>query len=349
MDDLRTEYDRVEALAFYGIVILIAYTLYLLFQPFLQPLGWAGVLAVCCYGWHERLERRWGPTGGAAASTVVVAAAIIIPGVLVIAIAVREAGFALSQLQAMADANSFGPLQTVSDWIYQHLGRTPVPLAILVRQGVAKFSAMIGSQAGTLLVNIAGFLFDLFITLFALFFFFRDGSGIMRALRRALPFEERQRERMIRDSRELISASVTSSLIVASVQGTVGGIVFYILGLGEPVFWGVMMAFFAMLPIGGAFIIWLPAAIWLFSVGRLIAGLVLMALGVTIISGVDNLLRPALLSGRSELHGLLLFIALLGGVAAWGLLGIVLGPVVLAVAVVLFEAYTNFSPARYTT
>ena len=102
--------------------------------------------------------------------------------------------------------------------------------------------------------------------LFAVFFFFRDGDAIMAALRRALPFEPEQSERMIAEAGELIHASVTAGFIVAVVQGALGGITFALLGLGAPVFWGVIMAFFALLPIGAG-IVWVPVAVWLLLSG----------------------------------------------------------------------------------
>jgi predicted PurR-regulated permease PerM len=117
-----------------------------------------------------------------------------------------------------------------------------------------------------------------------------------------------------------------------------GGLTFWALGLTAPVFWGVVMAVFCLLPLG-AWIVWLPAAIWLMATGHVARGIVLIAVGAGIVSAVDNFLRPLLLAGRTKLNGLLMFISLLGGVSAFGILGIMLGPVIVATAVGLFEAY----------
>jgi predicted PurR-regulated permease PerM len=126
--------------------------------------------------------------------------------------------------------------------------------------------------------------------------------------------------------------------VVAVVQGAVGGVTFAILGLGAPVFWGVIMAFFSLLPLG-AWIVWTPTAIWLMLTGEIGRGIALAAIGAGGISLIDNFLRPLLLSGRTQMNGLLVFISLLGGIAAFGLLGLVLGPVIMATAISFVDAY----------
>src|SRR5262249_6037047 len=129
--------------------------------------------------------------------------------------------------------------------------------------------------------------------------------------------------------------------LIASLQGLAGGLAFALLGLGAPVFWGVMMGFLALFPFVGTWLVWAPAAVWLVATGHAVKGLVLTLLGATIVSGIDNVLRPAILSGRAQMNGLLMFMSLLGGVGLFGLLGIVLGPLVTAIVLGLFDAYTS--------
>jgi len=117
--------------------------------------------------------------------------------------------------------------------------------------------------------------------------------------------------------------------------------VFAILGLGAPVFWGVIMGFMALLPFVGTWIVWLPASIWLMFTGHLAKGVTLALLGAFVVASIDNVLRPAILSGRARMNGLLMFISLLGGVSAFGLLGLVLGPLVTAIVTGLLEAYLS--------
>jgi len=192
-----------------------------------------------------------------------------------------------------------------------------------------------------LLADIVVLFFHLFVTLFALFFFLRDGGTIMHEVRRALPFEEFRRERMIRQTRDVVYASIAAGLMIAGLQGLAGGLVFALLGLAAPMFWGVIMGFLALLPFVGTWVVWLPAAISLLAMGQVGKGIVLIVLGATVVGGIDNILRPAILAGHTQMNGLLMFVSLLGGVSVFGLLGLVLGPLVTAIVLGLFDAYAG--------
>jgi len=197
------------------------------------------------------------------------------------------------------------------------------------------------SRLGAVVRNIVVFLFELFVMLFALFYFLRDGQSILDRFRLFLPFEETMRERMLDEARELIFASVTTSLVIAAVQGVLCGGAFAIVGLDSAVFWGVVIAFLSLLPVVGAWPVWVPAAIWLFSTGH--AGRAILLIGICggLGATIDNILRPLLLGGRASLNGLLVFISVLGGIEVFGVLGIVLGPIVVATTVGMMDAYTG--------
>ena len=153
---------------------------------------------------------------------------------------------------------------------------------------------------------------------------------------------------MIRQTRDLVYTSVAAGLMIASLQGLAGGVVFAVLGLGAPVFWGVIMGFLALLPFVGTWVVWVPAAIWLMATGHVVKGVALAVLGGVVVGSIDNFLRPAILSGRAQMNGLLMFISLLGGVSVFGLLGLVLGPLVTAIVTGLFEAYVGSRGHRRT-
>ena len=178
------------------------------------------------------------------------------------------------------------------------------------------------------------------IALVVVFFFLRDSRQLGAAVRKLLPFEKERREQLISLTRDLVYASTTTMLAVAAAQGVAGGIAFAVLGINAPVFWGVVMGICALVPVFGTALVWLPAASWLILSGSWIRGLILIAIGVGIVGMLDNLLRPALMSGRSSMNGLLIFISLLGGVTAFGFIGLVLGPVVAALVLSLLQVGT---------
>ena len=337
----HTERQRIADLLFYAAVLLLAYLAYRLLEPFLVPLCWAAVFAVCFYPLHARFERRWGPTLSAALSTALVTLTLIVPALLISTAFLREAADAVTDLVAAAESGRFARIEQAARWVETNiLGLPPTDLPTFLREIATRVSGAVAGQATAVVRNLALFLVSFITMLFAVFFFFRDARAIVDTIRRLIPFEEERRERMLVQTHDLIFATVVSGLIVAAVQGLLGGVAFAVLGIGQPVFWGVMMAFFSLLPVIGAWVIWVPATIWLALTGYVTQGLVLAGFGAAVIGLVDNFLRPALLAGRGELNGLVIFVGLLGGVSVFGLLGLVLGPIILAAVAILLDAYT---------
>lgn len=339
---LARERERVTTIFFYGIVVLLGYLFSRIISPFFAPLGWAAVLAVFVYPWHERLVPRYGHARAAALSTLVATFLIVGPGLLILTAFVQESRAALAAVDRDALSGQFAVLEQGWNRIRVLIpGAQTLDIRAVVDEAISRTGGFIAARVGGLLADFVVLLFQLFVTLFALFFFLRDADTIMQHVRRSLPFEDLRRERMIRQTRDLVYASVAAGLVIASLQGLAGGLVFAMLGLGAPVFWGVMMGFLALLPFVGTWVIWVPASIWLIATGELVNGVVLAVLGLTIVGSIDNFLRPAILSGRARMNGLLMFISLLGGVSVFGLLGLVLGPLVTAIVSGLFEAYTG--------
>ena len=337
--------ERLATVLFYGVLLLLAYLVYRVFEPFLVPLGWAGVLVVFFYPWHARLERRWGRTRAAAASTLGVTLILIVPTLLLMSLFVREGVGAARGIERQIAEGQLPWVSRAWEWIGQRApsapGSGPADLPTLARQGAERVVTFLVSRAGAIVRNVAVFLFNLFVTLFALFYLFRDAGSILNGMRRLLPFEEAHREQMITEARDLIFASVTTSLIIAAVQGLLGGSAFAVVGLGTPVFWGVMMAFCSLLPVVGSTVIWVPAAIWLLATSHTGRALALVAICAGVVGTVDNLLRPMLISGRARLSGLLVLISVLGGISVFGMLGLVLGPIVVATAASVLDVYTR--------
>jgi predicted PurR-regulated permease PerM len=334
--------ERSTTLLFYGCVFLLAYLVWLLFRPFLTPLAWAAIFAAFFYRSYKKLEGRFGRSGAASVTTAAVTLIIVVPFVLIVFLFIQEASQTISSIDlSSGSSRGFERLQRGWAWLQrQRFGRNLGPLDQYVRQGVERAAGVIAAGAGELFKNVVVMIVDLVIMLFALFFFFRDGDKIMGRLRRVLPFDPSFRESRIAETALLIRATILSGLTVALVQGVIGGITFALLGIGAPIFWGVMMAFFALLPLG-AWIIWGPVALWLMLTGETGRGITLMVVGAGGISLIDNFLRPILLAGQTEMNGLLVFISLLGGLAAFGLLGLVLGPVIMATTISFVDAYAT--------
>ena len=214
----------------------------------------------------------------------------------------------------------------------------------MLREGMQRGLAFLVPRAGAAVADLFATLGSLFVTLFALFFLLRDGRALGRQIRNLLPLPERERDTLIAETRDLVIASVGAGLLVAAVQGTVGGITYWLLGLNAPVVWGVAMAICALIPLVGSTLVWVPTALWLLLSGEIARGVILVLVGVLGIGLVDNVLRPVLLSGRTSASGLVIFLGLLGGVAAFGFIGLVLGPIILVTAGNLLTVFTRVEP-----
>jgi predicted PurR-regulated permease PerM len=342
---VQTAENRFSNVLFYGVVLCLGYLVFRVFEPFLVPLGWAAVFGVIFYSLNKRFERKWGRTRSAVLITLGVTLILIVPVLLLAAMFVREGITAAVDIQTAMAGGGYGWLSHAWGWLASRIAAKGITVDLpgLVRQGASQAGQYMATALGRVIRNIVVFLFELFVMLFAVFYFLRDGDSILDRFRLFLPFEESMTERMLAEARELIFASVTTSLVIAAVQGTICGGAFAIVGLGSPIFWGVVMGFLSLLPVVGAWPVWIPAAIWLFSTGHAGRGIILIgtcgALGATI----DNILRPVLLGGRSSLNGLLVFISVLGGIAVFGVLGVVLGPIVVATTVGILDVYSGKS------
>ncbi|MGH9713547.1 MAG: AI-2E family transporter [Candidatus Acidiferrales bacterium] len=331
---------RLGSALFYGIVAVLAYLSYLVFEPFLAALAWGIVLVVVFYPVNEWLARRWQSTLAAITSTAAVTLILIVPSLLVMGAFVRQG---VSAAQDLQQGIASGHFQWVND-LWMHIQQrfpdaNPGDLSTLLHRYADEAAGYLATRLGAVLRHTAVFLFHLSVTLLAMFYLFRDGDSIVKRLRELLPFEEVHRERMIREARDLIFASVTSTLVAAVVHAVVGGVAFALTGIPAPIFWGVMMGFFSLVPVVGSSLIWGPAAVSLMVGGHIGHGIVLVVICGVLVALVDNVVRPWLISGRAEMGGLVIFISVLGGISVFGMLGIVLGPIVVATTASLLDLY----------
>lgn len=338
---------RLGTALFYGIVVVLAYLVFLVFAPFLVALAWAAILVVVSYPVYEWLAKRWGRTGAALASSVGVTLILIVPTLLVMTAFVRQAVDAVQTIQVGIQAGHYSWVGTLWTRIQQQYPDViPANFTDVLHSYAEQAAAYVGARLGTVLRHTAEFLFHLSVTILAMFYLYRDGDLIVARLRALLPFEEEHRDRMMQQTRDLIFASVTSSLAAAVAHGVLGGVAFGLAGVQAPIFWGVMMGFFSLVPVVGSALIWVPIAISLMAAGHVGRGIFLVIVCSLIVTLVDNLIRPWLISGRAQMSGLVIFISVLGGISVFGMLGLVLGPIVVAMAASLLDVYVPSSPDR---
>jgi len=332
---------RLTAVVSYGVLLLLIYLVFRISEPFLSALAWAAILVTFFYPMHKRLAKRLSPVQASVISTVAVTVLLIAPAILVTTFFVREA-VSISRGVQHSIVEQHAPIIAKSwSWIAHHVpGIDPnADIFGTLEQGIEKQAGFLAERIGTILKNIAAFIFDLFVMIFAMFYFFRDAAKILGAVRSIMPFDAQHQDAMIIQVQELISASVITSLVVAAIQGALGGVGFALVGLPAPVFWGVLMAFFSLIPVVGSGLIFVPATLWLGFSGHWGRAIVLLAICAGVSTVLDNVLRPLMLGGRTELSGLVVFISVVGGVSLFGMLGLVLGPILVAMAAGVLTVY----------
>jgi predicted PurR-regulated permease PerM len=337
--------SQIASVVGWAVLAALVYLVGRVIHPLLWPLGWAVVFAIVVHPLYTRLNRRWGPRSAALVSTLTVAVALVVPAVSLTMVVAGEAIDASSALQrAIADGRVARLAHSGADLARRLPGVASLDVSRAAVDLVRKAAEVVVAQSGLVLRDLAVFTVDVAIALVATFFLLRDSKSMVRTLRRVLPVPDAMREALMARIADLVAVGVTAAVAVAAVQGLLGGVAFWLVGIPGPAFWGVIMGLFCLLPFG-AWLVWLPAVLWLVLDGDLGRAIVLALLGMAVVSGADNVLRPALVSGRSHMHGLVILVGLLGGAASFGALGLVIGPVVLAVGLTLLTAYADSMPA----
>jgi predicted PurR-regulated permease PerM len=335
--------DRLTSVLSYGTLLLLIYLVYRITEPFLVPLAWSAVLAIFFYPVYERIAMRMKPTQAALVSTLGVTLVLIVPAIVVLVLATRQAIVASAHIQsAVMDPDKALPMHAAA-WVRAHLPSEwqDADFSAPLRQAAEKVGAFLAGNFAALVKNLATFFVDLFILIFSLFFMFRDGDSVVRGVRHLIPFDEAIQTDMLRESKDLIFASVAVGLVIAGIQGLLGGLAFTIGGIPTAVFWGVLMAFFSLVPVVGSALIWVPAALWLGFNGHWGKAATVLVICGGVAALADNIIRPLLLRNRTHLNELLLFIGVLGGLEVFGLLGLVAGPTIVAAAMGVFRVYQD--------
>ncbi len=310
------------------------YLCYLLAAPFLPALTWALVLAVLFAPVHRAIEtfsKR--PTLAALISVLVVAVAIVAPLAFVARRLVVEAANGAFLVQAQFEAGTWRhvlqehpQLAEIDKWIEEQ-----IDVSAIIRNVAVWLTNMAASFVRGSVVQLVGLL----LTFYLLFYSLRDYRPAITTLREFLPLSQPETDRLLGRMVATIHATIYGILAVAGIQGTLGGLMFWWLGLPAPLLWGFVMAVLSIVPVLGSFVVWIPTALYLALDGDWTRALILTGWGAIVVGHVDNILRPILVGDRLELHPVPLFVSFLGGLALFGAAGLVLGPLIVTTTLTL--------------
>ena len=326
-------------------LLLLGYLLYLILSPFLAPIAWAVFIAFLIYPVHRRFARRLGGRAALSAALLTVFVFLILIGPLTAlgAAFAKQAGDLTRYVQdlvvehkptAASDLTALPVVGPAVDWLQDNAGVSLAQIqawAIEGAQALLKSAATLGRAA---FLGALGTVVGFALMMFILFFAIRDGRSWMETARELVPMSAPERARLFQHLASVTRAMVYGTGITALVQGTLIAIGFAIVGLPSPVVFGVLAALAALIPMVGTPAVWLPATIVLAAQDRWGAALFMLLWGV-FVTTIDNFLRPWLVSGRADVGTLTVFIGVLGGVSAFGPIGVILGPLLLATAIAL--------------
>lgn len=337
-----------ESRALFLLFVVVAIALGWILLPFYGTIMWGAIIAVLFSPLHRRLLTRLNQrrTPAALLTLLIVLVIVILPFALIAAAVAHEAGMVYEQLQSgeLNPERYFrGVFNALPDWITALLDRFGlVNFSILQRRlsvVLTQASQFFATQALSIGQITFEFVVQLFITLYLTFFLIRDGDEVMDALRRAIPLSTIHQRVLLETFTTMIRATVKGNLVVAAIQGALGGVAFWFLGVSGALLWGVLMVFLSLVPAVGAALVWLPVALYFLITGDLWQGIALTVYGVLVIGLVDNLLRPMLVGKDTRMPDYVVMITTLGGMAALGINGFILGPVVAALFIAVWRIY----------
>lgn len=331
-----------------AVVALLAYLSFRIFEPFVAPIYWAFLLAFMLFPANRTVRRMVGSRRGLAAGlmTLGVTLGFAIPAALVAVTFANQAvelGHRVAALGARYQIT--GPVDLIRlpvvggaiEWLRQRFGVEDAQLRDWVVRGSQQAVQLLLARGGDLLLGVFGIVGMLSVTLFVLFFFFRDGDALAARLLRVIPYDDRRKQRLEGHLEDVTRAVVFGTVVTALVQGTLLGIGLWITGVPSPVVFGALSAVASFVPFVGTALVWVPAVIYLWAQGVLWKTIFLVVWSLAIVGTADNFLRPLLVSGKSQVGTLTVFFGGLGGLAAFGFVGLFVGPVILALVLALLE------------
>lgn len=345
----------IQRASFYVLLLIITIAFVWLFIPYYTAVLWAVILVILFFPVHKRLERWLGdrPTGAALLTLLLCICLVILPALGILAFLIHE-GTSLYQRISSNEIDLNAHLlrlravlpEFVSNW-----------LTSLKLDGFAELWARLSSGlmeagqsiAGGLLSfgqNTLQFFISMGLMLYLLFFLFRDGASLGKTLRHSIPLSDDYTRQFVDKFAAVVRATVRGNVIIAIVQGIIGGVTFWVLGIEATLLWGVVMTFLSMLPAIGAAIVWVPAAIWLFLVGAWVKGIIMVVVGAFIIGLIDNLLRPPLVGQGARLPDYVVLISTVGGISLFGLSGFVIGPLIAALFISAWSLFIEQQDQR---
>jgi predicted PurR-regulated permease PerM len=345
----------VEDKAFLLLLLGVSLAFALILWPFFGAVFWGVILAVLFTPLYQRLAKamRQKRTLAALATLTIILVMVILPLGLIVLSLVEEASRTYQRMES-GELNFgqyfrqvFDALPAWATHLLDNLGLTNLgALQERLSAGLKKGSQVLVAQAINIGQNTVNFVISLCVMLYLLFFFLRDGDTLSKRVKDAVPLGAEEKRALFEKFTVVVRATVKGNILVALLQGALGGLIFWILGIHAALLWAVLMAVLSLLPAVGAALVWLPVGIYFLATGAVGKGVVLILYGVLVISLVDNFVRPFLVGKDIRMPDYVVLISTLGGIAIFGVNGFVLGPLIAAMFMVVWDIFSTTKAHR---
>jgi len=346
MEPQKTSVQRV---SFYLLLALATIAFSILLLPFYTAILWAVILAIVFHPVQMFLVRRLnGRQGAAALLSVLMCICLVIVPVVIILASIAQEGTSLYQQVTSEEFDLRGRVSSIvsalpsfiESWTPIKLGNFP-DLREKFSAGIVQASQSVAGRLVNAGETTVTFFIGSGVMLYLLFFLFRDGEKLVATVRSAMPLSDDYSHQFLEKFTSVINATVRGNIIIAIIQGTIGGVTFWALGIEAALLWGVVMTLFSMLPAVGAAIVWAPAAFVLIFSGAWLKGVILVFVGLFIIGLIDNLLRPPLVGKDAKLPDYLVLVSTVGGMALFGINGFIVGPLIAAMFISVWSLFAS--------
>ncbi len=340
----------LETRSFVLLMVIVTLAFGFILLPFWGAVFWGVIIAIVSAPLQRVLARRMGQrrTWAALATLAIIFLVVTPPLILIAATLVQEGSGVYARLKS--GELSFGRyFQEIVDalppWFTQVLDRFGIGNLVDIEQrltsAVAQASQLIATQVLGVGQNTLEFVVGVFIALYLAFFLLRDGPALARRVNAAIPLDEAHKQALAQKFATVIRATVKGNIVIAVIQGALGGLALWVLDVRGALLWAVLMAFLSLLPAVGAGLIWAPVAVYLLVTGSVIQGMGLVAFGVLVIGMVDNVLRPILVGKDTRMPDYVVLISTLGGLAMFGISGFIIGPAIAAMFIAVWDIYVT--------
>lgn len=327
--------------------LIICYLFYIIMVPFWTPLLWAIVIVILFYPLHNKLKKRYhlNDVMGPLVTCIAIGVFLTIPVLLLSITLVQEVVSLYTWLETYLRESTIrfhnSPI-FLTEYIQKILGRyieiSNMDIKDILLKGLKETSNYIINNLTAVISNFTRLTIDLVMTFFTMYYLFKDGDKIVEYLKGLLPLSEKNKNAILKKSKEVIYATLYGGVLVAVMQGALGGLSFWIVGLSAPVLWGTVMAIFAFLPVIGTPAVWIPIAIYFFIKVSYMKGIVVILSGILIVV-LGDILRPIIISSKTDIHPLLLLFSIFGGIETIGIIGVIAGPIILSIVLTMIDMY----------